>query len=60
MKVLFIGGSGIISTACTQLAAQRGMELTLVNRGRHKVSLPAGVKSLTVDVHDVSAARKAL
>jgi len=59
MKVLFIGGSGIISTACTQLAAQRGMKLTLVNRGRHKVSLPAGVKSITVDVHDVAAAQKA-
>src|ERR1051325_1747445 len=60
MKVLFIGGSGIISTACTQLAAQEGMELTLVNRGQHKVSLPAGVKSVTVDVHDVDAAQKVL
>jgi len=60
MKVLFIGGSGIISTACTRLAAQRGMDLTLVNRGRHKAPLPAGVKSLTVDVHDVPAAQKAL
>jgi len=39
---------------------QRGIELTLVNRGRHKVSLPPGVKSLTVDVHDVSAARESL
>ena len=60
MKALFIGGSGIISTACTKLAAERGMELTLVNRGQHKVPLPAGVKSLVVDVHDVSAAQRAL
>ncbi len=60
MQVLFIGGSGIISTACTQLAAQRGIDLTLVNRGQRKVSLPAGVKSLSVDVHDVSNAQKAL
>jgi nucleoside-diphosphate-sugar epimerase len=60
MKALFIGGSGIISTACTKLAAERGIELTLVNRGQHKVPLPAGVKSLVVDVHDVSAAQKAL
>ena len=36
------------------------MELTLVNRGQHKVPLPAGVKSLVVDVHDVSAAQRAL
>src|SRR5215467_15441803 len=60
MKVLFIGGSGIISTACTQLASQRGIELTLVNRGQHKVPLPAGVKSITVDVHSVASAQKAL
>ena len=60
MRVLFVGGSGIISTACTQLAAQRGIDLTLVNRGQRKVSLPAGVKSLSVDVHDVSTAQKVL
>ena len=60
MRVLFIGGSGIISTACTQLAAQRGIEVTLVNRGQHKTQLPPGVKSLVVDVHDVPAAKKAL
>ena len=33
MRVLFIGGTGIISTACTQLAAQRGIDLTLATRG---------------------------
>jgi nucleoside-diphosphate-sugar epimerase len=60
MKVLFIGGSGIISTACTELAVKRGMELTLVNRGQHKASLPAAAKSVAVDVHDVAAAQKAL
>jgi len=60
MKVLFIGGSGIISTACTQLAAERGIDLTVVNRGQHKTPLPTGVKSLRVDVHDVAAAQKML
>jgi nucleoside-diphosphate-sugar epimerase len=60
MKALFIGGSGIISTACTQLAAEQGIDLTLVNRGQHKTSLPAGVKSLTLDVKDVTSAQKAL
>jgi nucleoside-diphosphate-sugar epimerase len=60
MKILFIGGTGIISTACTQLAAQRGMDLTLVTRGHHDSRLPAGVKSLTVNIHDIPAAQKAL
>jgi len=60
MKALFIGGTGIISTACTQLAAERGVELTLVTRGQHRTNLPAGVKTVAVDVHDVSAAKRAL
>ena len=41
MRVLFIGGTGIISTACTQLAAQRGIDLTLATRGRRAADLPA-------------------
>ena len=34
VKVLFIGGTGIISMACTRLALERGIDLTLLNRGR--------------------------
>jgi nucleoside-diphosphate-sugar epimerase len=52
MKVLFIGGTGLISIACSELALQRGMELTLLNRSastRH--SLPAGAKQLLGDIH---------
>jgi nucleoside-diphosphate-sugar epimerase len=60
MKVLFIGGTGIISTASTELAAKRGIELTLATRGQHKTNLPAGVKTLVVDMHDLAAAKRAL
>jgi nucleoside-diphosphate-sugar epimerase len=60
MKILFIGGTGIISTACTELAAKRGMDVTLVNRGQHKTALPEGVHSLVFDIHDHAAAKKAL
>lgn len=60
MRVLFIGGTGIISTACTELALQRGIELTLLTRGRHTTQYPAGARVLTVDIEDVSAARRAL
>ena len=28
MKVLFIGGTGIISSACSQLALAKGIDLT--------------------------------
>ncbi|HSQ17838.1 MAG TPA: SDR family oxidoreductase [Anaerolineales bacterium] len=34
MKVLFIGGTGIISSACSDLAIERGIELYLLNRGK--------------------------
>lgn len=34
MKVLFVGGTGIISTACSELAVERGHEVTLLNRAR--------------------------
>jgi nucleoside-diphosphate-sugar epimerase len=60
MRVLFIGGTGIISTACTQLAAERGIDLTLATRGRHPADLPAGVKMLTLDMEDTGGAVQAL
>ncbi len=33
MRVLFIGGSGIISSACSRLAAERDIDLFVLNRG---------------------------
>src|ERR1039458_6595448 len=60
MRVLFIGGTGIISTACTQLAAQCGIHLTLATRGRRAALLPAGVQTLTLDMDDGAGAAQAL
>src|SRR5450756_2490160 len=34
MRVLFIGGSGNISSACVELALRAGHQVTLLNRGR--------------------------
>jgi nucleoside-diphosphate-sugar epimerase len=60
MKVLFIGGTGIISTASTRLAAERGIELTLLNRGRRTACLPANIRTLTADVTDEAAVAEAI
>jgi nucleoside-diphosphate-sugar epimerase len=60
MRVLFIGGTGIISEASTRLAVRRGVELTLVNRGRRAADLPAEVKTLTLDMEDEAGAQRAL
>jgi nucleoside-diphosphate-sugar epimerase len=57
MKILLIGGTGIISTACTALAAQRGMDVTLLRRGQNAVQVPPGVKTLTADINDPAAAQ---
>lgn len=57
MKVLFIGGTGLISTACSQLAVERGIELHILNRGKsHKHAAPAGARMLVGDIHGDRAA----
>lgn len=58
MKVLFIGGTGNISTASSELALSRGIELWHLNRG----SKPPmdGVKIITCDINDEAAAEQAL
>src|SRR5579863_162797 len=58
MRVLFIGGTGTISTACTQLAVDRGIDLTLMTRGHY--SLPAGVRAMTADIADSASVAHAL
>ncbi len=50
MKALFIGGTGNISRSCTTLAAERGIEVYVLNRGKRKVELPANVKAITGDI----------
>ena len=52
MDVLFIGGTGIISTACSTLAVERGINLTLLNRGRSVRPAPPGANLLEGDIHD--------
>jgi nucleoside-diphosphate-sugar epimerase len=60
MRVLFIGGTGVISTASTRLAVERGIELTLLTRGQHAAALPAGVCTLTADIDNPTATAQAL
>ena len=58
MNVLFIGGTGIISTACTELAVSRGLSVTLLNRSLR--SPIAGARTLVADISDSAAAARAL
>jgi nucleoside-diphosphate-sugar epimerase len=60
MRVLFVGGTGIISSACAPLALERGIELYLLTRGASARPAPAGARVLRADVRDAAAARAAL
>ena len=50
MKILIIGGTGIISSAITRLLAASGHDLWLLNRGTRKDEVPTNVKQVIVDI----------
>jgi nucleoside-diphosphate-sugar epimerase len=50
MKILFIGGTGNISTAVSRLAVARGMDLYLLNRGTRNVNVP-GAKTIVGNIN---------
>ena len=61
MKVLFIGGTGVISSACSELAVKQGIDLYLLNRGQTVARLaPIGTTVLFGDIRDRSRAEAAL
>ena len=61
LKVLFIGGSGIISSASSQLAVERGIDLYVLNRGETSLRpLPPEATVLHADVRDQESVRAAL
>ena len=52
MKALFIGGTGLISSACVERAIAGGWDLALLNRGvSEKYPIPAGAEFIQGDVH---------
>lgn len=52
MRALFIGGTGLISIACSELALQREMDLTILNRSvSRKHAVPEGATLLIGDVY---------
>lgn len=62
MKALFIGGSGIISSASTSLAIDKGIELYHLNRGisDSKRPSPPGVIILNSDIRNFEQTSKVL
>lgn len=59
-SVLFIGGTGVISSACVTHAVEQGLDVTILNRGKSQGALPEEVRRITGDIRDVDAVRQAL
>ena len=62
LRVLYLGGTGTISTSCVRLSVEAGMDVFVVNRGNNSAArdLPEGVTWLTGDVADDASLRAAL
>ena len=59
MKILFVGGTGLISSACTRLAVDRGLEVFLLNRGNNP-DRAHGATQVIADLRDEGATARAL
>ncbi len=59
MKLLFLGGTGNISTACVALAVERGHEVTVLNRGRTPSRIPASARVALGERDDRAALQRA-
>ena len=59
LKVLFIGGTGVISSACARVAVEHGIDLFVLNRGRSTDRpLPSGVTTLRADAREPRSVRQ--
>jgi len=58
VKLLFLGGTGNISTACVDLAVGRGHEVTILNRGRSPSRLRGGVRAVMGERDDGGRLRR--
>jgi nucleoside-diphosphate-sugar epimerase len=59
-SVLFIGGTGVISSACVSRAVEQGLDVTVLNRGRSDGTLPEGARRVTADIRDAPSVRAVL
>ena len=61
MKALFIGGSGVISSACAWEAVAQGIDLTLLNRGKStQRPTPPQAHTLIADARDRASLENAI
>lgn len=59
-KILLLGGTGVLSTDITRLAASKGHQVYMLNRGRNKINFPGQVTLLKADVKNQAEAERVL
>ena len=60
MKLLIVGGTGVLSTAVVREALDKGLEVSVINRGKRKGRIPQGVELIQSDIKDADYLRNAL
>ncbi len=61
MRILFVGGTGLISSGVSPLVVERGHDLTVLNRGTSpKATAPDGARTIVADARDPEALRAAV
>ncbi|HEX5857657.1 MAG TPA: SDR family oxidoreductase [Microbacterium sp.] len=60
LRILFIGGTGVISTACVARAIELGHDVSVLNRGSGRRGTPAGVREIVADIRDPGSVGAAL
>ncbi|MFA6598908.1 MAG: NAD-dependent epimerase/dehydratase family protein [Ignavibacteriaceae bacterium] len=60
MKILFIGGTGVISSACSELCIERGFDLFLLNRNQSVKKPHPDAKVILADIRDVDTVKEKL
>jgi len=53
MKILFIGGTGVISTACSDLCIEKGFDLLLLNRNLSPRKTPNLARVINADIRNI-------
>jgi len=60
LRVLFLGGAGMIGSAAAAEVVRQGHELTIVTRGEPRRAVPAGVRQVRCDVSQPAGLAAAL
>ena len=60
MRILIVGGTGLISSELSGCAVSEGHEVTLINRGQSALPVPAGAHVIHADATNAQALRAAL